>query len=451
MTHDEDLLPSGTLLASRYRLIRLIGQGGMGQVYQAEQVGLGRAVAVKLLRPHVAGLPGARARFQREAKVAAALQHPGAMAVHDFGEDQGRLFIVMELLRGATLRHELRHRTPLRPLERALEVAREVADVLVAAHRIGLIHRDLKPENIFLVEDQGGSQRVVVADFGLAFIQDREGTDRFTREGIVSGTPAYLSPEQAMGRPLGLETDLYSLGCTLYEMLTGEAPFRGDSELNVLNQHLFATPPSPRSQRDRDEEPLSYRLDELVLRMLAKLPHERSGARAARDELDEIIATLGQPERSRGDRLLAPREERAVIERPGDLGTSTITPSSGREVEVERPVRRLVVIGELDGDLSLGLKARGWQLDQTAEAPDGSEVREAHALYAPGAAPEELAELRERAIPIVTDTEASDLDRISKLIRAGVAEVVPRPVQVEELCRRLDRILRKGRKTRGSR
>jgi serine/threonine-protein kinase len=448
-----DELSAGHVLAGRYRLDKPIGRGGMGLVYQATQLDLARPVAIKVLRPGVAEQRGACDRFRREAKVAAALHHHGAVSIHDFGEDQGHLFIVMELLEGVTLRQELSREVPLEPLARALEIARDIAAVLVEAHGIGLIHRDLKPGNIFLDSSLEDVQRVVVADFGLAFIQDGEGVGRMTREGVVTGTPAYLSPEQAMGRQVGPESDIYSLACTLYEMVVGRIPFEAEGELAVLNQHLFASPAKPSAARVGDAltsqgETIPSALDELLLHMLAKHPPERPDALAVKRALDDLLDRLGQPERSRGPRLMAPRIERML----GDSGADHATPTLARRVEplpTVQPTKEILVVAEeLDAELRLGLLANGWN----PRLGDGDSQRPtALALFAPGASLLRLLELKALGLPLVTDTDASDLDRISALIEAGIDEVLPRPATPDELCRRLDRMIRRSHRIRRAR
>ncbi|MCA9605560.1 MAG: serine/threonine protein kinase, partial [Myxococcales bacterium] len=182
----------GTVVAGRYRIDAELGRGGMGIVYRAAQLPLERPVAVKVLRKELALDERARMRFEREARVASALAHPAAVTIHDFGEHEGAAFLVMELLEGATLATRIGG-APL-PVAEAIELATQLAEVVAAAHAIGLVHRDLKPENVMLVED-----RVRVLDFGLAFLRAPGPAGRMTREGVVVGTPEYLSPEQARG------------------------------------------------------------------------------------------------------------------------------------------------------------------------------------------------------------------------------------------------------------
>jgi hypothetical protein len=363
------------------------------------------------------------------------------VAIHDRGEHEGHLFLAMELLEGASVRELLRHGPP--PLRTAVEVGLEVAAVLVAAHQIGLIHRDLKPENIFVVQRDGQAERVVVADFGLAFIRDREGADRLTREGLVTGTPAYLSPEQAQGRTLGPEADVYSLGCTLYELLAGEVPFAGSGELDVLNQHLFGTPRPIRSVRPVDLEPVPQRLEDLVCRMLAKRAPNRPSAAEAHAELESTLAELGMSERGRGERLRLAREIRGIDASHQNFDTPTLGARDVPPAADAGQCQVLAVLGDIPDELRLGLLASGWQPTQwtAGHLPEG-----AIALYAPGAGVETLARIGAVGLPLVTDTEASDIRRISDLLAAGVDEVVPCPVGAEQLCRRLARATKRGRR-----
>jgi serine/threonine protein kinase len=184
----------GRTLAGRFQLLSVLGQGGMGTVYEAEQLGLSRRVALKVLHAHIVTSPGAVARFQREATLMARLHHPGAAQVYDFGEDGGELFLAMERLHGETLDAVLFRDGPL-PIPMAVEVAAQVLEVLEAAHALGIVHRDLKPSNVMLTWEQATPQ-VKVLDFGLAQVMDASPQARITAAGMVPGTPAYMSPEQ---------------------------------------------------------------------------------------------------------------------------------------------------------------------------------------------------------------------------------------------------------------
>ncbi|NJQ17968.1 serine/threonine-protein kinase, partial [Streptomyces bohaiensis] len=267
-------MAESTLIRDRYELLEQIGRGGMGEVWRARDLALDRRVAVKCLKPlgnhhEEPVLKGLRERFRREARVAAGLQHRGITVVHDFGEDDGVLFLVMELLEGRNLSEVLaaRDREPL-PEPDIADIAAQVAAALDHTHRQGIIHRDLKPANVMLLDD--GS--VKICDFGIARLARDIGlATKLTTTGMAMGTPHYMSPEQISGTPADRRSDLYSLGCVLYELASGAPPFDLGDPWAILVGHRD-TPPEP--LRDRRPE-LSAALEELVLGLLAKDPEER--------------------------------------------------------------------------------------------------------------------------------------------------------------------------------
>ncbi|MGW6569401.1 tetratricopeptide repeat protein [Streptomyces sp. NPDC054975] len=262
------------LIQGRYRLHDVIGRGGMGEVWRATDESLGRRVAVKCLKP--LGPPRdphfvtvLRERFRREARVAASLQHRGVTVVHDFGEYDGVLFLVMELLEGQNLSQlmEENKQHPL-PVHEVVDIAEQVADALAYTHRQGIVHRDLKPANIMRL----GDGAVKICDFGIARLGDNIGhASQLTGTGIAMGTPHYMSPEQISGGAVDHRSDLYSLGCVLYEIATGAPPFDLEDSWAVLVGHRD-TPPEP-LRTHRAELP-DY-LDRIVLDLLAKTPDER--------------------------------------------------------------------------------------------------------------------------------------------------------------------------------
>jgi serine/threonine-protein kinase len=253
----------GTILSGRYRLEARIGAGGMSTVYRALDETLERMVAIKLLNREVSSDSDELERFRREARAVAQLSHPHIVGVIDAGEDEGRPYIVFEYIEGETLKERIRRLGPL-PIPEAVAYAIEIARALGAAHARHIVHRDVKPQNV-LIDEEGSAK---VTDFGIARTLDEEG---LTADGRVIGTTDYVSPEQALGQPVTGQSDLYSLGIVLYEMLTGEVPFRGENQVAVAMKHVRE--PLPDVQRGRPE--ISAALASVVDRATAKRPEDR--------------------------------------------------------------------------------------------------------------------------------------------------------------------------------
>jgi len=250
-----------------YRVEGELGRGAMGIVYRATREGLAAPVAIKLLKPALAADPGMAARFVREGRAAALANHPGVVGVSDFGTlPDGRAFLVMELVEGRTLEAVLTERETLPPTE-ALRIALKIIAALEAAHVRGVIHRDLKPSNIFLTADN----RIKIADFGAALVQDVTRGEGRVEESVVLGTPAYMAPEQAQALPTDDRADVYSLGCILFRMLSGAPPFRDGAVMEVLMKHIGEAPPPVSSPAG----PLPEVLVGGVARALAKRPEDR--------------------------------------------------------------------------------------------------------------------------------------------------------------------------------
>jgi serine/threonine protein kinase len=277
----------GRLIAGRYELSTVIGQGGMGQVWTAYDRRLDRRVAVKLLRPDKAagGEDGAelRQRFDRECRVTAQVDHPGLVTVHDAGSDGDELYLVMQYVEGADLGDHLAEHDPY-PWPWAAAVAAQLCAVLSAVHAVPIVHRDLKPRNVMVRPDG----TVTVLDLGVASVMDTD-TTRLTHTGSPIGSPAYMAPEQAMGGAVGPRTDLYALGVLLHELLSGHVPFAGSTALGVLHRHLYEAPVPLRQLRPEVPEPL----ESLVLRLLAKDPQHRPPG--AQDVYRELAALLPAP------------------------------------------------------------------------------------------------------------------------------------------------------------
>jgi serine/threonine protein kinase len=259
----------GRIIDERYYLERKVGQGGMGEVYLGEHVRTRRRCAVKIINRSLARDSDALNRFIREATNAGRISHPHVAAIYDFGEtDDGLLYLAMEYVDGPALSNVLENEGSLSPA-RAVEIARQVADGVAAAHELGIVHRDLKPSNIMLARDRRGRDVVKVVDFGIArAVGDDE--QRLTRTGLVIGTPEYMSPEHLIGDPVEARSDIYSLGCVLYQMLTGEHAF-GGSAAHVITRRLTEPPPRPREKNPAIPKPL----DDLIVTALGRTPAER--------------------------------------------------------------------------------------------------------------------------------------------------------------------------------
>ena len=262
-----------TVIAGRYRLHELLGRGGMSEVWRAEDLELGRDVAIKLL-----AADADRARFEREARAVASLAHPNVMQLYDYGESEGRPYMVLEYVPDGTLEDRLRDGGPL-PDDETNDIAVGIASGLAHAHARGVVHRDLKPANV-LFDEEG---RPKIADFGIARLAAGEGT--LTEAGTLLGTAAYISPEQASGEPAGAASDVYSFGVMLYRMLAGRLPFASNDPMELVLMHRD-TPPPPLTQFRTDAP---ARLESTAMLALSKDPFERPADGAA------LLAELGVP------------------------------------------------------------------------------------------------------------------------------------------------------------
>ncbi|HRC57050.1 MAG TPA: serine/threonine-protein kinase, partial [Kofleriaceae bacterium] len=287
----------GSVLDGRYRLDRLLGEGGMGTVYRAYHLAMERDVAVKVLRGNLAQDPTAARRFALEAKATTKVESPYAVKVFDFGiTAEGEYFMVMEYLDGRTAQRELDVDGPL-SVDRALHVARQALAALSAAHAVGVIHRDIKPENLLLLRAGDDPDACKVLDFGVAKLMASAAGDlaasALTKEGMVFGTPEFMSPEQACGQALDGRSDVYSLAATLFTLLTGKALFRGQAAIEILSKHVVAAPPHLVDQPGMSH---LHALDQVLQRALAKRPEDRHRDAA---ELARDLAFLA-PESPRG-------------------------------------------------------------------------------------------------------------------------------------------------------
>ena len=241
----------GRVLSERYRIIRKIGEGGMGAVYQAEHALIEKKIALKILFQDLTRRPDLVARFLQEAKSASRIGHENVIDISDFGQlPDGLVFIAMEYLDGMDLGRALKIHTHMH-WHRARPILMQIAKGLRAAHGNGIIHRDLKPENVYLIQREGRPDFVKVLDFGIAKVVSPDEADapRLTQTGMIFGTPEYMSPEQAQGHPPDHRVDVYAVGCIMYHMLTGQVPFTADSFMGILTKHLLEPPVPPRKRR----------------------------------------------------------------------------------------------------------------------------------------------------------------------------------------------------------
>ena len=282
---------SGTLLLDRYRLLKKLGEGGMGTVYLAEHVTIKKRCAIKLLNPEFAHKHDLVERFLQEARAASMIAHENVVEITDFGAaPNGSVFFVMEMLSGEDLAETIKREAPL-PWSRVAPIAMQICRALAAAHNKGIVHRDMKPENCFRVERHGNADFIKVLDFGIAKVtsEDPDGAGgRLTSTGMIFGTPTYMSPEQAQGQRVDHRSDIYALGVILYEMLTGKVPFSADNFMGILTKHMFDDPPAPSVAAPNAG--ISPEVEAIVLKCLQK---DRAFRFQSMDELSMAILSVG--------------------------------------------------------------------------------------------------------------------------------------------------------------
>ncbi|MFH2010958.1 MAG: serine/threonine-protein kinase [bacterium] len=262
----------GQILADRYRIVRMLGEGGMGEVYEAEHIYIKKKVALKLLRNEITSNAEAVTRFHQEALSASTIGHENIVVIDDFGRlPDGSVYLTMEYLAGEPL-SDLMLRGK-QPPDRALDIVMQICRGLAAAHSKGIIHRDMKPENVYIVVDKDGTDLCKILDFGIAKVSSSDSGENLTRTGTIFGTPHYMSPEQAMGRQLDHRTDVYSVGVIMYELFTGTVPFKAESFMGILTQHITALPQPPRQcAPDRQIHP---EIERIILTAMNKEPEKR--------------------------------------------------------------------------------------------------------------------------------------------------------------------------------
>jgi len=314
----------GTTLDGRYQVLRVLGAGGMGAVFEAEQTTLHKRVAIKVLAPRLAQNPDQVERFLREAQAASKVSNMHVVDISDFGRvPSGSVYYVMELLGGPDLHHIIREQGRL-PWLRTKTILLQVAHALAAAHDQGVIHRDIKPANCVILPDpdDAGRDFVKVVDFGIAKIFEAEGVAALTRPHEIMGTVAYMAPEQALCRPVDERTDVYALGVVAFEMLTGRVPFHAEGVFDVLEMHCHAPPPSLMSLAPE----VSPVLDAVVQRALRKHPEERFPDMRSFEQALRSIADDGYTMLGPADPRPSTRQPVSASTGPGGLPTQQPTP-----------------------------------------------------------------------------------------------------------------------------
>ncbi|MFT7579827.1 MAG: Flp pilus assembly protein TadD [Myxococcota bacterium] len=430
----------GKVVGGRYEMIKKLGAGGMGAVYQARQLSMDRLVALKLLHGHYASNKQAVARFNREMQVTARIEHPNTIRVYDFGEtDDKQLFLAMEYLEGGTLSDALNTGEPMAS-ERLVHIGLQIARALAAAHSDGVVHRDLKPDNVMLLNRYGERDFVKVLDFGIArFIGEEDAArTQLTADGAVVGTPAYMSPEQATGGGLDHRTDIYSFGVILFEMATGRVPFDAPTTISLMVMHVQDEPPIPSELAPGLVPPA---LEVLILRMLAKNPEDRPQSVA------EVVAALEGALTPPTHLMASPTQLNpgtadtgyagsvggadALTRQEGDAGPAAGTaPKSQRTLFIGLAVGVLVAIGVV---VALAVGGGGSEVGPSPETAKVETVAEPEADAAVVAAKPETASkasdsvLAETPAPDTTVVAVSEGDAVAAAVDTTPTLAMPGP------------------------
>jgi len=415
----------GQVVADRYVITSLLGEGGIGRVYLGTHTQLGRQAAVKVLHPYLVDRDDMLKRFEREARAASRLNHPGSVTVYDFGSWEGQLYIAMEYIQGRSLSDAIHAEGGLNA-EKVVDVATQLCDVLEAAHRMHLLHRDLKPENILLVAPElGGRELVKVVDFGLAFILGEQREVRLTRDDAVSGTPCFMSPEQVLNRPLDGRSDIYAMGCVMYEMTTGRPPFDAPTSIEVLTMQLYDEPQPPSR---RTKHPLPRSLEQIVLWCLQKTPSNRpQNCGELRAALSRALSPLTRPGSRPG------LDTGAMLDRDARATAAGIGHEKSRHTDELIGVSQSVVLIE-PADLPFSasaagvLRAQGTLVRVTAEL-DSIEGADALVVDLTSTGLAGVLAWEERArtltIPLLVVGPDDDFEAMSKALELGIADYIP--------------------------
>ena len=438
----------GAVIAKRYEIVELLGAGGLGRVYRGLHRELGEPVAIKFLLRQYSSAPELRARFRREAVALAKLRHPGIVSIIDFGEHREELFMVMELVDGATLGSVLEETEGTFPVARLAEIFDQLLQVVETAHAAGIAHRDLKPDNVMLLRTLDRVDRIKVLDFGLALIETPDQI-RLTATGTASGTPAYMSPEQCRGEHTGAPSDVYSLGVMLFEALTGVMPFEAADMTSMMAHHMFIPPATMRDVAPTRD--ISPGLEAVVQAALLKNPSARPTARELRDLLVSAIrgtdAVSLQALAAEGRRVAEglSRSER-VLTRPAARAPLVASVSDDAVVIWASPTARVQALRDT---LAMnGFRPTIWSAGETPPAEVGGRAVRVVILEAEpdGAARTRFLRSTEatRKIPVFA-IDAGDVTETVELIRAGANDSAARGVDEASMCESVRRLVRRRR------
>ncbi len=367
----------GEVLDGRYKILKKLGEGGMGEVYAAEHIHIEKRFAIKLLRPEILGNPEAVTRFRQEARSSSSIGHRNIIAVEDFGTlSDGRIYMCMELLNGAALNDLIM--TP-QPVDRLLNILIQTGHGLGAAHAKGIVHRDMKPENIFVTFGPNNEDVPKLLDFGIAKVAGNDGGNNLTRTGTIFGTPFYMAPEQALGNPVDARTDIYAVGVIMYEVFAGSLPFQGESFMGILTQHI-TTEPEPVAQRaQKAGRQLPHGLAEIITRCMQKNPAGRYTT------MDELVNAMIQIYRG----IAGPGMSTYMEAFPVSARMAAPTPGPMSAAQLGHPMSATVGVGSPPGQTPHGMPQATPPMHHTptgpapAVGPSGNYATSGSGLYDP--------------------------------------------------------------------
>jgi serine/threonine protein kinase len=437
------------IIAKRYRCVEKIGSGGMGAVYLAEDTVLNRNVVLKILQPSFKDEKN-KTRFFREARILSLLNHPHIVTIYDFGMWKKNMYIVLEYLEGSNLQQIIKQRGPL-PVTWLMNALPQILDALEAAHHKGIIHRDLKPSNIFCLKQVDQTDFIKILDFGTAVSLDEDIFTKVTPTGEMIGSPYYMAPEQIMGKEISPRSDIYALGITMYEVLTGEPPFYGDNMVSIFLSHLYK-PPKPINFGKGENEPQIRNLLEVVNTCLNKNPEDRYGSihelRKALTETPE--RNLRLPENLAGERqirfkqyYLGPVEDTHI-----EIGISAITPAhnasllviEAENLPIESTITPLLKITNHAVHSPVSLD---WEKIKTMKLPGViilNKGKDENLRLI-----KEIQRIKEwETIQVLICGPEGDLDYISRVIDAGAGDYLSYPFDPGEIIKKIESLNKKN-------